>query len=111
MISGDTAFVNGAVKTSRDLYYVKNAVQMNILAAVAPEQFKKRVNNVAVGDRTTLHDQCSSIKDVLGSEGIIVSGTPEYRECREGDVMHSQASIYTYLLCEDMNPSFAFMTD
>lgn len=93
MIAGDTVFINGDGVTSRDFCYVENAVQMNILSAVAPETFKNQVYNVAVGDRTTLNDLYSSIKDVLSVKGINVLGTPEHREHRKGDVRHSQASI------------------
>lgn len=93
MINGDTVFINGDGETSRDFCFIENAVQMNILAAVASEQAKDQVYNVAVGDRTTLKDLYSAIEDALGVDGISVTGDIEFRDFRPGDVRHSQASI------------------
>jgi UDP-N-acetylglucosamine 4-epimerase len=93
MIAGDTVFINGDGETSRDFCFIENAVQMNILAAVAPEEAKDQVYNVAVGDRTTLTDLYSAIKDALRVDGITVTGDLEFRPFRPGDVRHSQASI------------------
>lgn len=93
MIAGDTVFINGDGETSRDFCFIENAVQMNILAAVAPEQAKDQVYNVAVGDRTTLRDLYSAIEDALRVDGITVTGNLEFRDFRPGDVRHSQASI------------------
>lgn len=56
MINGEDIFINGDGKTSRDFCYVKNTVQMNILAATAPDEAKDKVYNVALGDRTTLNE-------------------------------------------------------
>lgn len=93
MITGEMVFVNGDGETSRDFCFIENAVQMNILAAVAPKQAKNQIYNVAVGDRTSLNDLYEAIKEALSQEGIIVKGDPEYRDFRAGDVRHSQASI------------------
>lgn len=57
LIKGDTVIVNGDGETSRDFCYVDNAVQANLLAALAEESAAiNQVYNVAVGDRTTLND-------------------------------------------------------
>lgn len=93
MIAGKTVFVNGDGETSRDFCFIENAVQMNILSAVAPDEAKDQVYNVAVGDRTNLNALYSAIKKALRKEGVSVTGNPEYRDFREGDVRHSQACI------------------
>ena len=93
MIAGKTVFVNGDGETSRDFCFIENAVQMNILSAVAPDEAKNQVYNVAVGDRTNLNALYSAIKKALRKEGVSVTGNPEYRDFREGDVRHSQACI------------------
>ena len=93
MIQGDDIYINGDGETSRDFCYIANTVQMNILAATAPEEAKDKIYNVAVGDRTTLNDLFSAIKSALSNNAIVVSQEPIYREFRAGDVRHSQADV------------------
>ncbi|EMU07014.1 Vi polysaccharide biosynthesis protein vipB/tviC, partial [Acinetobacter baumannii ABNIH10] len=91
MIQGDDVFINGDGETSRDFCYIENTVQANILAAVANDEAKNQVYNVAVGDRTTLNDLFKAIKSALKENGISYDKEPVYREFRAGDVRHSQA--------------------
>lgn len=93
MINGEDVFINGDGETSRDFCFIENTVQMNLLAATAPDDAKDQVYNVAVGDRTTLNDLYSSIKTALASNDITVNADPIYRDFRAGDVRHSQADI------------------
>ena len=93
MIQGEDVFINGDGETSRDFCFIENTVQMNILAATAPDEAKDQVYNVAVGDRTTLNDLYASIKASLASGGIQVTAKPVYQDFRAGDVRHSQADI------------------
>lgn len=93
MIRGRDVFINGDGETSRDFCFIKNTVQMNILAATAPDEAKDQVYNVAVGDRTTLNDLYASIKASLASSGIQITANPVYQDFRTGDVRHSQADI------------------
>jgi UDP-N-acetylglucosamine 4-epimerase len=93
MIQGENVFINGDGETSRDFCFIENTVQINLLAATAPDEAKDQVYNVAVGDRTTLNDLYASIKTALGSNNIQVGADPIYREFRAGDVRHSQAEI------------------
>ncbi|MFW2006908.1 NAD-dependent epimerase/dehydratase family protein [Acinetobacter baumannii] len=93
MIQGDDVFINGDGETSRDFCYIENTVQANILAAVASEEAKNQVYNVAVGDRTTLNDLFNAIKNALSKNKVTYIKKPIYREFRKGDVRHSQASV------------------
>jgi UDP-N-acetylglucosamine/UDP-N-acetylgalactosamine 4-epimerase len=93
MIQDKDVFINGDGETSRDFCFIENTVQMNILAATAPDHAKDQVYNVAVGDRTTLNDLYSFIKASLISGGVQVTADPVYRDFRAGDVRHSQADI------------------
>lgn len=93
MINGEDVFINGDGETSRDFCFIENTVQMNILAATAPEEVKDQVYNVAVGDRTTLNDLYSSIQTALNTQGVEVKGELIYRDFRAGDVRHSQADV------------------
>lgn len=49
MVRGEDVFINGDGDTSRDFYFIENAVQANLLAATAEDSVKNGVYNVAVG--------------------------------------------------------------
>ncbi|XQW85933.1 NAD-dependent epimerase/dehydratase family protein [Thalassotalea piscium] len=93
MYNHEDVFINGDGETSRDFCFVENAVQANILAALANDEGKNQVYNVAVGDRTTLNMLFDSLKVALADNDIVVDKTPVYRDFRAGDVRHSQADI------------------
>lgn len=93
LIRGDDVFINGDGETSRDFCFIENTVQMNILAATAPDEAKNQVYNVAVGDRTTLNDLYNAITAALNANGLSLNKQPVYREFRAGDVRHSQADV------------------
>lgn len=93
LLKNETVFINGDGETSRDFCYIANTVQMNILAATAPDSAKNQVYNVAVGDRTTLNQLFTAITSALTTCGQLVATEPQYRDFRSGDVRHSQADI------------------
>lgn len=93
MIKGEDLYINGDGETSRDFCYIDNVVQMNILAAVSPNEAKNEVYNVAVGDRTTLNELYKAISVALENKGYSITGKLIYRDFRVGDVRHSQADI------------------
>jgi UDP-N-acetylglucosamine/UDP-N-acetylgalactosamine 4-epimerase len=93
MIRGEAVFVNGDGETSRDFCFVDNAVQANILAAVASTPARNQVYNVACGDRTTLNELFAHLRDALATLGVSYTRAPEYQDFRDGDVRHSQADI------------------
>jgi UDP-N-acetylglucosamine 4-epimerase len=93
LLNGDPVYINGDGETSRDFCYVGNAVQANLLAAYSKDEAKDQVYNVAVGDRTTLNDLFSTIRQALKTCGVDPSTQPYYRDFRDGDVRHSQADI------------------
>ena len=93
MIKDEEVFINGDGDTSRDFNFIENAVQANILAAVANKSAKNQVYNVAVGGRTTLNTLFAALKENLENNGVRYTKDPVYRDFREGDVRHSQADI------------------
>ena len=93
MVRGEDVFINGDGETSRDFCFIENAVQANLLAAVADESAKNEVYNVAVGDRTTLNDLFAALKAALAGNGVVYEKDPVYRDFRAGDVRHSQADV------------------
>jgi len=93
MINNEEVFIYGDGETSRDFCYIDNTVQANILAAMAEDEVKNEVYNVAVGDRTTLNDLFKGIYNGLNSMGMNYAQIPHYEDFRAGDVRHSQADI------------------
>ena len=93
MIKDEEVFIYGDGETSRDFCFIENTVQMNILAATASDAAKDQIYNVALGDRTSLNDLFSAIKDALNKNQINIKLEPIYRDFRPGDVRHSRADI------------------
>lgn len=80
-----TIFGDG--EQSRDFTYIDNVVQANLLAMSA-ERLHGEAINIACGNRTSLNQLFSILKDILGSEQV-----PIYEKPRKGDVRHSLADI------------------
>jgi len=95
IIAGEEVFINGDGETSRDFCYIDNAVQMNIVSAMAQkEEARDQVYNCALNDQTSLNELYKMIGDRLIErvEGLEVN-QPTYRDFRPGDVRHSLADI------------------
>lgn len=84
--AGETCTINGDGETSRDFCYVLNAVQANVLAALAPAA--SGVYNVAYGQRTTLLELYEMIRTRVGGKRA-----PAFTEFRAGDIRHSLADV------------------
>lgn len=93
MLGGEAVLVNGDGETSRDFCFVDNAVQANILAALASAEGTNQVYNVAVNARTSLNDLHKHLVSTLAENAVSYSLAPDYRDFRAGDVRHSQADI------------------
>ncbi len=89
MLAGESVKIFGDGETSRDFCYVKNVVQMNLLAALteSPDAVN-RIYNVAVHHRTSLNMLFGMLRDLMGIEAV-----PEYHDFRPGDVRHSLADV------------------
>jgi UDP-N-acetylglucosamine/UDP-N-acetylgalactosamine 4-epimerase len=86
--------INGDGETSRDFCYVQNAVQANILAAVAGGDAANQVYNVAVGERTTLNALFELLRaSLVASCPWVAEAKPRHGDFREGDVRHSLADV------------------
>jgi UDP-N-acetylglucosamine 4-epimerase len=93
LLKGETVFINGDGQTSRDFTFIQNAIQANFLAATSILEARNHVFNVAVGDRTTLNQLFSLVRDNLIPFGVPPNTEPVYRDFRDGDLRHSQANI------------------
>lgn len=95
MIHNEPVQINGDGETSRDFCYVANAVQANLLAAMASDPGAvNQVYNVAVGQRTSLNELFERLRTMLAQRFVHLAGfAPTYRDFRTGDVRHSLADI------------------
>ena len=95
MMLNEEVKINGDGETSRDFTYVKNIVQLNLLAALTESsEAINQVYNGAVSGRTTLNQLFNILQALLASEfPHIKTMRPSYGDFRSGDVRHSQADI------------------
>jgi len=95
LVRGETVHVNGDGETSRDFCHVDDAVQANLLAAITEEPGALgEAYNVAVGERTTLNELFTLIREqVARSFPGALGARPEHRDFRAGDVRHSLADV------------------
>lgn len=80
--------INGDGEQTRDFTFVENAIQANIKAAFAPKEAINEVYNVAYGERISLNQLWSDLKEISGVEVEANYGPP-----RQGDVRDSLADI------------------
>ncbi len=81
--------IYGDGSTSRDFCYVANAVQANIRAALAGDDAQNQVYNVAVGERTSLNQLFSLLREGLERHQVHYGHEPAFADFRAGDVLHS----------------------
>jgi UDP-N-acetylglucosamine/UDP-N-acetyl-alpha-D-glucosaminouronate 4-epimerase len=95
MMENRPIHINGDGETSRDFCCVGNAVQANLLAALAQNsKATNRVYNIAVGERTTLNQLFEMLRiRLLPDFPHLKDVAPIYDPFRAGDVRHSQADI------------------
>lgn len=94
LLRGETVYINGDGETSRDFCYIDNVVQANILASLAPEDARNKVYNIAFGQRTTLNELFTLIREEVARHKAAAATTQAtYRDFRPGDVRHSLADI------------------
>ncbi|MBM2882779.1 Vi polysaccharide biosynthesis UDP-N-acetylglucosaminuronic acid C-4 epimerase TviC [Chromobacterium phragmitis] len=93
MIADSDVVINGDGETSRDFCFIENVVQANLLAALAPDNAKGQVYNVAFGGRTSLNQLFEIIRSELKANGVAYLKDALKQDFRAGDVRHSQADI------------------
>jgi UDP-N-acetylglucosamine 4-epimerase len=93
MLADEPVQINGDGETSRDFCFIANAVQANILAALAPDEAQGEIYNVAVGQRTSLNQLFALIRDGLARHQVSYDREPAYAPFRAGDARHSEADI------------------
>ena len=94
MLHDKPIYINGDGETSRDFCFIRNVVEANILSAMAREEARGKVYNIAFGQRTTLNELFDVIREeVQRHYAPAKEAKPVYRDFRPGDVRHSLADI------------------
>lgn len=91
----ESPVINGTGDYSRDFTYIDNVIQMNERAILTenPDAINT-VYNTAVGDRTTLNELVSYLKEFLTSyDQQIANIEVVHGPSRQGDIPHSLASV------------------
>lgn len=97
LLKHEPCLINGDGETSRDFCYVANVVQANLIASVAPAEGRNQVYNIAYGQRTTLTQLYTAIRDGLATLQPALADLRSldvvYGPFRQGDIRHSLADI------------------
>ncbi|WP_103068570.1 SDR family oxidoreductase [Aquimarina sediminis] len=91
----ESPVINGDGQFSRDFTYIDNVIQMNLRAMSSdnPEALNN-VYNTAFGERTTLSELTSLLKEYLSEyDAEIANVEVKYGPERKGDIPHSLASV------------------
>ena len=109
LINHEPPVINGDGEYSRDFTYVKNVIQMNILAlSTTNKEAVNKVYNTAYGERTTLNQLVTYLKKYLGEyDPEILNIQEEHGPNRQGDIPHSLASVDKAKLLLGYNPEYS----
>ncbi|WP_139956354.1 SDR family oxidoreductase [Flavicella sediminum] len=109
LINHESPVVNGDGEYSRDFTYIDNVIEMNLRALTVEDKAAvNQVYNTAFGERATLNDLLTSLKDNLAEyDAKIKDIEVVYGPLRAGDVPHSLASIEKAKKLLNYNPEFS----
>lgn len=95
LINHESPVINGDGEYSRDFTYIKNVIQMNLLALTTDDvNAVNTVYNTAFGERTTLNQLVGYLKEYLSEfDPEIAKITIIHGPNRIGDIPHSLANI------------------
>jgi len=109
LMKGESPVINGDGTYSRDFTYIDNVIQANILSLVSEnKESLNTVYNVAFGDRNTLNDLVTYLKEYLSEfDNSIANIEITYGPNRDGDIPHSHASIEKAKHYLNYNPQYS----
>jgi UDP-N-acetylglucosamine 4-epimerase len=94
LLRGDPCRIHGDGETSRDFCHVSNAVEANVLAAVAPSDASGDAYNIACNESTSLNELFALLREKLSRYRPELASTQPVRDAfRPGDVRHSMADV------------------
>ena len=95
LMNHEPPVINGDGEYSRDFTYIKNVIHMNMLAlSTINKEAVNQIYNTAYGERTTLNQLVTYLKEYLGEyDPEIQNIEEEYGPSRQGDIPHSLANV------------------
>ena len=110
LMNHESPVINGDGNFSRDFTYIDNVIQMNELAMLTENpQAVNTVYNTAFGDRTTLNEMVTSLKEYLSEFDPKISDIKViHGPNRAGDIPHSLASIDKAKKLLNYTPHYCF---
>ena len=110
LMKHESPVINGDGNFSRDFTYIDNVIQMNELAiSTQNPEAVNTVYNTAFGDRTTLNDMVSYLKEYLSEFDTAISTVAVvHGPNRAGDIPHSLASIDKAKKLLNYTPKYSF---
>ncbi len=108
-VKHESPYINGDGSYSRDFTYIDNVVQMNLKAITSQNKASyNQVYNVAFGERTTLLELTTLLKEYLSEfDPEIKNVEVKHRDNRTGDIPHSLASIDKAKKLLNYNPEYS----
>ncbi len=101
LLENKKIIINGDGTQSRDFTYVKNVVQANLKAMLAPSSTTGEVFNIACGDSIAINSLFSKIALITKSQV-----KPSYGPIRKGDIKDSKACITKAKKLLGYNPNY-----
>lgn len=109
LMKGKSPVINGDGEYSRDFTYIDNVIQANMLSLIVEDE--KAINtvyNVAYGERNTLNELVSHLKNYLSRVDSSIKDIPIlHGPNRAGDIPHSLASIDKAKELLNYNPQYS----
>lgn len=94
LMRSEACHIFGDGETSRDFCHIANAVQANLLSAIAPPEATDTVYNVACNESTSLNHLFAMIRDSIArTHPEVRSMVPVHDPFRPGDIAHSRADV------------------
>ncbi|MFZ1011851.1 MAG: SDR family oxidoreductase, partial [Terracidiphilus sp.] len=104
MLAGEQPTIYGDGEQSRDFTYIDNVVHANLLAAAAPApQVSGQMMNTATGERITLNEVFSILRQLTDYKGVSLHVDP-----RSGDIRDSLADISLAARLMNYQPQVSF---
>ncbi|MDR1848067.1 MAG: SDR family oxidoreductase [Bacteroidales bacterium] len=109
LINKTAPTINGTGDYSRDFTYIKNVIQMNLLAMETTNSDAiNQIYNTAFGERTTLNQLFNYLREFLSEfDTEILKIEAIHGAERIGDIPHSLASINKAKLLLNYNPEYS----
>ncbi len=79
LLRGETVLINGDGETARDFCYIDNVVQANLLAARSGRGSRDRVQQLALGEQTSLNQLYDGLRTTLADNGVSCDKRPVLR--------------------------------